>query len=51
MNALWCLVRYLNPADHHLPRIRKKFGFKDIKCLIETKDIQKIEKKLCQHQY
>ena len=34
----WCLVRYLNPADHHPARITKadkdfakKFDFKDIK--------------------
>ena len=45
----WCLVRYLNPADHHPPRIKKAdkdfvkgFDFKDIKVPVKTRDIHKI---------
>ena len=48
----WCLVRYLNPADHHPARITKsakifakKLDFKDVKVPVKTGDIQKIEKK------
>ena len=48
----WCLVRYLNPVDHHLARIRKadkvfakKLNFKDIKFPVKKRDIHKIEKK------
>ena len=48
----WCLVRYLNPADHN-PRIITKtdkdfakiLDFKDIKFLVEIRDIHKLEKK------
>ena len=48
----WCLVRYLNPADHN-PRIitktdedfAKRLDFKDIKFLVEIRDIHKLEKK------
>ena len=35
-----CLVRYLNPADHHPARITE-----DIKFPVKTRDIHKIEKK------
>ena len=48
----WCLVRYLNPADHHPARITNadkdfetKLDFKDIKFPTKTRDIHKIEKK------
>ena len=48
----WCLVRYLNPANHHTARITKddqnfakKIGFKDIKHPVKIRDIHKIEKK------
>ena len=41
----------LNPADHHPARITKadkdfakRLDFKDIKCLVKTRDIHKIEK-------
>ena len=45
----WCLVRYLNPADHN-PRIitktdkdfGKRLDFKDIKFLVEIRDIHKL---------
>ena len=46
----WCLVRYLNPADHNLVRITKadkvfakKLDFKDIKFPVKVRDIHKIE--------
>ena len=46
------LVRYLNPASHHLARITKvdrdfteKLDFKDLKFPIKIRDIHKIEKK------
>ena len=49
----WCLVRYLNPADHHPASIRKndkdfarKHDFKDIKFPVKIRDIQKVEKKI-----
>ena len=52
-----CLVRYLNPADHHPTSIRKidkdfarKRDFKDIKFPVKIRDIHKVEKKLHQHQ-
>ena len=48
----WCLVRYLNPADHLPARIteadkdfEKTFDFMDIKFPVKTIDIHKIEKK------
>ena len=48
----WCLVRYLNPADHHPARITKadkdfvkRFDFKDIKFPVKTRDIHKIEER------
>ena len=48
----WCLVKYLNPADHHPTRITKadkdfakKPDFKDIKFPVKARDIHKIEKK------
>ena len=47
----WCLVRYLNPADHHPARITKAYknfaktlDFKDIKFPVKTRNIHKIEK-------
>ena len=47
----WCLVRYLNPADHHPARITKadkdfakRLDFKDIKFPVKIRDIRKIEK-------
>ena len=50
MNA--SLVRYLNPANHHLARITKadkefakRLDFKDMKFLVKTRDNHKIEKK------
>ena len=48
----WCLVGYLNPADHNPRRITKankdfakRLDFKDIKFPIKSRDIHKIEKK------
>ena len=48
----WCLVRYLNPANHHLARITntdkefaKTLDFKDTKFPVKIIDIQKIDKK------
>ena len=43
----WCLVRYLNPADHNPRRITKTENdfAKDIKFRLKIRDIQKIEKK------
>ena len=48
----WCLVRYLNPANHNPARITKTdeefakiLDFKDIKFPVKTRDIQKIKKK------
>ena len=48
----WCLVRYLNLANHHPRRntkADKEFGkrldFKDMKFPLKTRDIHKIEKK------
>ena len=50
----WCLVRYLNPADHQPRRIGKAdkdfpktIDFKDINFLVKTIDIHKIENKKC----
>ena len=47
-----CLVRYLNPAEHHPARIIKPskdfskwFNLKDIKFSVKFRDIHKIEKK------
>ena len=48
----FCLVRYLNPADHN-PRsitksdknFAKRLDFKDIRFPVKTRDIRKIEKK------
>ena len=47
----WCLVRYLNPADHNLRRITKadkdfakRLDFKDKKFPVKVRDIRKIEK-------
>ena len=49
----WCLVRYLNPADHNPRRITKsvkdfakRLDFKDMKFLVKTRDIHKIEKRI-----
>ena len=48
----WSIVRYLNPAIHHLARITKvdrdfakKLDFKALKFPIKIRDIHKIEKK------
>ena len=47
----WCIVRYLYAADCNPARISKadketkKLDFKDIKFLVKTRDIPKIEKK------
>ena len=47
----WCLVRYLNPANHHPARITKadkdfanRLDFKDIKFPVKIRDIHKIDK-------
>ena len=47
----WCLVRYLNPANHHPAKFTnngkgfaKRIDFKDIKFPVKTRDINKIEK-------
>ena len=47
----WCLVRYLNTADHHPARITKAdkdlskmLNFKDIKFPVKVRDIYRIEK-------
>ena len=48
----WCLVRYLNSADHHPARITKAdkdftktLDFKDINFSVKIRDIHKIENK------
>ena len=48
----WCLVRYLNPADHNPRKITKadkdlakRLDFKDIRFPVKTRDIHKILKK------
>ena len=48
----WCLVRYLNPANHNLRKITKAgkdfakiLDFKDIKFPVKIGDIHKNEKK------
>ena len=48
----WCLIRYLNPADHHPARITKTdedfakmLHFKDLNFPVNIRDIHKIEKK------
>ena len=48
----WCLVRYLNPANHHPARITKadknstnRLDFKDIKFPVKMRGNHKIEKK------
>ena len=50
----WCLVRSLNPADHHPARITKddkdfakRLDFKDIKFPGKTRDVHEIEKNNC----
>ena len=47
----WCLVKYLNPADHNPRRITKtdkdfakRLDFKDIKFLVKIREIHKLEK-------
>ena len=47
-----CLVAYFNPADHNVRGITKtdkdfakRLDFKDIEFTVETRDINKIEKK------
>ena len=48
----WCMVRYVNLADHNPRNITKadkdfakRFSFKDIKFPVNTKDNHKLEKK------
>ena len=48
----WCLLKYLNPADHHQARttkadknVVKRLDFKDTKFPLKTRDIHKIGKK------
>ena len=48
----WCMVRYVNLADHNPRNITKadkdfakRFSFKDIKFPVKTKDNHKLEKK------
>ena len=48
----WCLVRHLNPADHHPARIikvdkdfAKTLDFKNINFPVKIRDIHKIENK------
>ena len=48
----WCLVRYLNPSNHHVTSVTKddkdfpkRLDFKDIKLPVKIRDIGKIEKK------
>ena len=48
----WCLVRYLNPADHNPRRITKadknfakRLDFKEIKFPVNIRNVHKIEKK------
>ena len=54
----WCLVRYLNPADHYPARITnidkgftKKLDFKVMKFPVKVRDIQKTEKKELHRHY
>ena len=49
----WCIVRYLNPADHHPAIITKTdknlpkgLDFKDIKLPVKTRDIHKNEERI-----
>ena len=49
----WCLIRYLNPTDHHPARIRKvdkmfesELDFKNILFPIKMRDTDKIEKRI-----
>ena len=51
----WCLVRYLNTADHNPRKITKadedfakRLDTKDIKFPVKTRDIHKIKKKRIQ---
>ena len=48
----WCLVRYLNPAEHNPRRIAKadedfakRLGFKDIKIPVKPRGIEKLKKR------
>ena len=48
----WCLISYLNPADHNPRRITKadkdftkRLDFKDMKLSVKIRDILKIKKK------
>ena len=52
----WCLIRYLNPAEHNPRRITKadkdfakKLFFKDIKFPVKIRDTYKIEKEFHRH--
>ena len=54
----WSLVRYLNPANHHLAIITKadkdfakRRDFKDIKLPVKIRNIHKSEKKKDFHQH
>ena len=47
----WCLVRYLNPSDHHPARstkanknFPKKLDFKYVKLPVKIRDFYKLEK-------
>ena len=49
----WCLVRYLDPADHHPARIRKsgnlfedELGFQSIRIPVKIKDIHKFNSRI-----
>ena len=46
---MWCLIRYLNSAEHN-PRIQKadkdfpkRLDFKDVKFSVKIRDIHRIE--------
>ena len=46
----WCLLRYLNPANHNPRKITKadkdfakRLGFEDIKFLVKIRDVHKME--------
>ena len=49
----WCLIRYLNPVNHHPAKIRKvdklfadELDLEDIKFPVKVKDVHKIEKRI-----
>ena len=52
----WCLVRYLNPADHYQARITKtdknfpkRLDFKDIKFAVKLETFTKLKKEFYWH--